>query len=302
MLKSGEKNWSKSSLRSYLRIIRPHHRIKNFLIFIPLFFSLKNLDVNNVISVIIGFFCFSFAASIIYVINDLHDIEKDRKHTVKKFRPLPSGELSIKKAVGVIWLLSFLLLVVVLILTIQSRGRVGFGGGGTFLYIVLNILYTFYLKNIVLIDITILAFSYILRVFFGAILINSTISVWLYLFIIAAAYYLSLGKRRNEILAEKNTRHVMSFYTHNFLDKNMYMCQTLCIVFYSFWSIDEITIINLNTKNFVFTIPLVLIVFFRYSLDIEKSIDGDPTSLILKDKVLICLIGLYVMISLYILY
>jgi hypothetical protein len=104
-------------------------------------------------------------------------------------------------------------------------------------------------------------------VLFGATLINIDISVWLY-----------------------------------FLDKNMYMCQALCIVFYALWSIDAVTVRKFNTTAFVYTIPLVLLILLKYSLNIEANSDGDPTSVILRDKMLLLLCALYAGSAFYIIY
>jgi hypothetical protein len=110
------------------------------------------------------------------------------------------------------------------------------------------------------------------------------------------AYYLGLGKRRNEITGTEKgskTRAVMRFYSHNFLDKNMYMCQALCVVFYALWSIDAATVQRYHTNAFIYTIPLVLIILLKYSLRIEADSDGDPTSIVLHDKLLLLLCAVY---------
>jgi hypothetical protein len=140
---------------------------------------------------------------------------------------------------------------------------------------------------------------------FGALIIGSSVSIWLYLVITVGAYYLGLGKRRNEIVGMetgRETRAVMRFYSHNFLDKNMYMCQALCIVFYALWSIDAVTVQKFNTTAFVYTIPLVLLILLKYSLNIEANSDGDPTSVILRDKTLLLLCAVYVVCAFYIIY
>jgi hypothetical protein len=117
------------------------------------------------------------------------------------------------------------------------------------------------------------------------------------------AFYLGLGKRRNEISGnETGTRAVMKFYSHNFLDKNMYVCQALCVVFYALWSIDSITIERFHTSALIYTVPLVLIIFLKYSLNIETEYDGDPTSVILSDKILLALCLVYIICAFCIVY
>jgi 4-hydroxybenzoate polyprenyltransferase len=158
----------------------------------------------------------------------------------------------------------------------------------------LNIAYSFGLKNIPLLDVVILASGYVLRVFFGTLIIDSYMSIWLYLTLTLGAFYLGFGKRRNEIIKKETGRTVIQFYSHNFLDKNMYMCQSLCVVFYALWSIDKGTVARLNTNAFVYTIPLILVILFKYNLTIETDSDGDPVSVILKDKILILLCAIYI--------
>ncbi|GMO27287.1 MAG: hypothetical protein Ta2B_07960 [Termitinemataceae bacterium] len=161
-------------------------------------------------------------------------------------------------------------------------------------YAVLNIGYSFGLKNIPIVDVSIIAVGFILRFFLGVIIIGSVATIWFYLIILAASYYLSFGKRRNEILAAGETpRAVLKSYTHDFLDRNMYVCQTLIIIFYTFWAIDPVTIERLGTKSMIWTVPVVLLILFKYSLDIEKSEDGDPTSVLFKDKAILLLCALY---------
>jgi 4-hydroxybenzoate polyprenyltransferase len=198
-----------------------------------------------------------------------------------------------------------LLVLVSLLGILENRLSTWAGAGLLALYLALNIGYSYGLKNIPLVDITILASGYVIRVLFGALIIGTSISVWLYLVITLGAYYLGLGKRRNEITdtgGGSETRAVMRFYSHNFLDKNMYMCQALCVVFYALWSIDAATVQRLHTGAFVYTIPLVLIILLKYSLIIEGASDGDPTSVVLHDKVLLLLCAVYVIWAFCIIY
>jgi 4-hydroxybenzoate polyprenyltransferase len=167
----------------------------------------------------------------------------------------------------------------------------------------LNIAYSWGLKNVPIVDVSILASGYVIRVLFGSLIIGVNTSVWLYLVITLCAYYMGLGKRRNEISGnETGTRSVMKFYSHNFLDKNMYVCQTLCVVFYAMWSIDSVTVERFHTSAFVYTIPVILIIFLKYSLNIETESDGDPTSVLLGDKILLLLCGAYIISAFCIIY
>jgi 4-hydroxybenzoate polyprenyltransferase len=285
-----------AKVKQYVQLLRVHHWIKNTLIFVPLFFSVSLFNPPLIVSAVFGFICFSLLSSIVYILNDIRDMEEDRLHSSKCRRPLASGEISVPYATVVLVILSTVLIVLLVMVRIQGNRLYNLKSIGLMLlYITINISYSWGLKNIPIVDVSILASGYIFRVLFGSMIIGVKISVWLYLVITLGAYYMGLGKRRNEISAnETKTRSVMRFYSHNFLDKNMYMCQTLCVVFYALWSIDSATVEKIHTSAFVYTIPVILIIFLKYSLNIETDTDGDPTSILLGDKVLLSLCAAYI--------
>jgi 4-hydroxybenzoate polyprenyltransferase len=243
-----------------------------------------------------GFIAFSVLSSVVYIINDLKDMEKDKCHSKKCKRPLAAGTVSPQNAIRLI-----IVLLIVLIGIVCSMGfsyNIFYAVGVLSTYLLINIAYSFGAKNIPIIDVIILAGGYILRVLFGGILLGINISFWLYLVITFCAFYLGFGKRRNEIVREKtDIRSVLKVYSYNFLDKSMYVCQTLCIVFYSFWSIDLTTIQRLHTNAFVFTVPIVFLIFLKYNLNIEGDSDGEPTMVLLQDKMLFALVVLYIAVS-----
>jgi 4-hydroxybenzoate polyprenyltransferase len=244
-----------------------------------------------------GFCVFSLLSSTVYMINDIKDREEDRNPSKKRKRPLAAGTISEKAAVKAIFI--FLIAAAGLVYGMRlSGGLIMYAAGILIAYLALNIVYSFGAKNIPIIDIIILASGYVLRVIFGGIIINVRISFWLYLVITLCAFYLGFGKRRNEIIRqETGTRKVLQAYTYNFLDKNMYVCQALCIVFYSLWSVDTETTHRLGTFAFVYTVPVVFLIFLKYSLNIERGSDGDPVTVLLNDKVLLALLVFYAIVS-----
>ena len=281
----------------YLRLMRVKHYIKNGLILLPLFFSKNIFNFDGFINIIMGFIAYSFMCSVVYIINDLKDIEKDRKHPIKKNRPLASNEVSKKQAYVLIAIL-FILSVVLNYFCCTNRLL---SYGLLFGYLIINILYSFGLKNIPLVDILILASGFLIRILYGSIVSGVEISNWLYLTIMSMAFYLGLGKRRQEL--QKNSsqsRKVLDKYTNDFLDKNMYLCMGLAIVFYSLWTIDPL--IAKEYSNLVWTVPLVLIICMLYSLNIEGSSYGDPVDVVIGDKKLLILIFIYVLSLFIILY
>ena len=275
-------------LLSYLKLMRVKHYIKNLLIFLRLIFSMNFYDLNKDIKTLIGFILFSLVSQIIYIINDINDIEKDKKHPKKCKRPLASGELTKKEAYILLIILALIVIIGNVILRASWYSIVILVS-----YLILNILYSKILKNIPIIDVICLVIGFVLRVIYGASLIDVQVSNWLYLTIISFAFYLALGKRRNELQAGGDTRKVLKFYNKEFLDKNMYMFLTLMLVFYSMWCVDESNIAKFDNK-LIYTVPILMIIAMKYSFNIENSAEGDPVEVLLSDKVLIILVLLFI--------
>ena len=285
-------------LKNYLKLIRVKHYLKNFLIFAPLLFSGNFFKDDYFITTILAFIAFSFMASVVYIINDIKDVEKDRLHPIKKNRPIASGNVS--KAEGII--LAIILLVISIVInafiSTSTLSYVILLG-----YLIMNIAYSFGLKNVPIIDILILSIGFLLRVFYGAIIININVSNWLYLTILAISFYLGLGKRRNEIDKSKDSRKVLKQYNRAFLDKNMYMCLSLTIMFYALWCVDPINTTRFKGINYLLiTVPLVILICMKYSLDIEGDSFGDPVDVVFSDKTILALIAIYGILMLMILY
>ena len=275
-------------IKSYLKLMRIKHYLKNLLIFLPLIFSMSFNNIENNINTFIGFILFSFVCSIVYIINDLGDMEKDKKHPKKCKRPLASGEVSKKEA----YVLLIVLATIVVIGNILINTNI-YSIIILLIYLFLNILYSKILKNIPLIDVICLVIGFVLRVVYGASIINVEVSNWLYLTIISFSFYLALGKRRNELVAGTNTRDVLKFYNKDFLDKNMYMFLTLMIVFYSMWCVDSSNIIKFG-NNLIFTVPILMLIAMKYSLNIEGDSDGDPVEVLLSDRILMLLALIFI--------
>ena len=248
---------------------------------------------------ILGFFAFSILSSIVYIINDIQDVEKDRKHPTKCKRPIASGAVSVKEA----YILAVVIAVIGITLNYFACGVNLLGWGFVLLYVGLNFAYSMGLKNLPIIDITILVSGFLIRVLYGSAVTAIEVSNWLYLTVISMSFYLGLGKRRNELDAQgSKSRKVLKFYNHDFLDKNMYMCLGLTIVFYSLWCVDSTTIERYSNSNIVWTVPLVMLICMKYSLNVEGNSDGDPVSVLLKDKILMGMVFFYVIIVLLIIY
>ena len=273
-------------MKKYLELIRVKHWIKNILIFIPLV-SAKAVTCHSVIITVLGLLSFSFVSSFVYIVNDIKDIEKDKLHSKKKKRPLASGK--IKKSIAIIIGIC-LLLIAIVINSYINKSIFNISLYLLIAYVMINIGYSMGLKNIVIIDIALLTTGFVLRVYYGAAIDDIVVSNWLFLTILTASLFLGLGKRKKELIHNKNSRKVLDAYNEAFLDKFGYVSLSLMLIFYSLWTLEQ------NTKYIVFTIPLLIVVFMRYSLIIEKTDEGDPVTVLYHDKALIVLCLLYALI------
>ena len=289
-----------SKIKEYMKLMRIKHYLKNVLIFLPLVFSGELLDIHNLTNCIVGFIIFSFTSSIVYIINDIKDIENDKKHPIKKKRPLPLGTVSKEEAI----ILALVLGVIAITLSIFVIGyeRI-IAIMWLLLYLAINVAYSFGLKKKPIVDIVILVARFLIRVLYGAVITDIELSNWLYLTVISGAFYMGLGKRRNEILKQGDkSREVLKCYTKDFLDKNMYVCVALCIVFYSLWCVDPTTLLKTGNNLLIWTVPVIMIILMKYSLDIEGDSYGDPVDVIVNDKILLLIVLIYALFMFGIIY
>lgn len=282
-------------MSKYLQLIRIKHWLKNGIIFLPIFFSIHLFDGSYIFTAILAFFVFSFTSSIVYVLNDINDIEKDKLHPVKKKRPLAAGVISKEQAYFVTFLIAFCLIICMYLLYIESHNIFVFVIPLT--YLLMNILYSKWLKHIPIMDVVTIVIGFVLRVMYGGVVTQIDVSKYLYLMIIFGSFYLGFGKRRNEIIKNGEVgRKVLKFYNQDFLDKNMYVSLSLAIVSYTLWCVDPVTVARIGHDYLFWTIPLLMIILQLYSLDIEGNSHGDPIEVILSDKKLIFAGLLYIVV------
>ncbi len=288
-------------MKDYCKLIRIKHWLKNGLVFLPLFFSINLLNKGMLLNSILAFIVFSITSSIVYITNDLEDVEKDKKHPIKKDRPLASGRVSIKEAKIIRAI--FLILLGGFLWIISDRVNSNAIILIPILYIVMNLAYSKVLKNIPIIDVVIIVLGFILRVVYGGIAVDVEVSKYLYLMIIFGSFFLAFGKRRNEILKNGDkSRESLSLYNQSFLDKNMYVAFALAIVSYTLWCVDPTTIEHIGNDYMFWTIPLLMVVLQLYSLNIEGNSYGDPIDVILSDKKLLITSILYLISMVCIIY
>ena len=283
-------------MKDLFRLMRPSHWIKNILIFIPAFFARNLWEPQTMKNLILGFLCFSFVSSIVYILNDIKDREKDRMHEVKCNRPIASGAVSIRCAQH---LILFVGICAVLASGLMKNATPYVPVIWCMVYFLLNILYSVCLKNIPIVDVSILASGFMIRVFYGAAVSRVTASSWLCLTVMSFALYMGIGKRRNELKkkGESSTRDVLQYYNVELLDKYMMIVTALGIMYYSLWAGMVI-----DNQWAIWTVPLVLLIIMKYEMVIQEDSFGDPVEVLLSDKVLSGLVLFYVLLMVMVTY
>ena len=279
----------------YLRLIRIHQWVKNIFIFLPIFFDKKIFELEYLLPTLLVFFVFSFTSSIIYCINDLRDIDVDRIHPIKSKRPLASGNVTKKEAIIIIFGLIISIISLILFGNINLNAIIIIST-----YFIVNLLYTFYLKKIALVDVAIIALGFTLRVLSGGLAVDVYVSHWIIIMTFLITLFLAFAKRRDDcvILLEtgKKMRGNTERYSIAFIDTTMSILAAITIVAYLQYCLDPMTIARYNTDKIYITFIFVLLAILRYlQLSIVDNKSGNPTKLLMKDKFVISMVGLYVL-------
>jgi len=270
-------------LKDIIKLIRPKHWIKNAFVLAPLIFSFQFLILRQVVSAINAFFCFSFAASSVYILNDIIDREKDKLHPIKSKRPIAAGRISARLG----FILSLLLAAASLALSFMISLR---AVGITLFYLIINLLYSLYLKQLVIVDVFTIALGFVLRVIMGAIAIQVDISAWIILATGFLSLFLGFTKRYNEIFMENGADHraVLGLYSKQSLLIYITISAVLTIVVYAFYTVDSAIAIHFFSNRLIYSLPIVLFGVFRYIyLVLQKNVGGDVAEVVTRDKYII---------------
>lgn len=270
-------------MKEYLKLMRIHQWVKNFFIFLPLFFAFKIHELPLLLSALYGFIGFCMVASSIYIINDWKDISADRLHPEKRNRPLASGKVGTKEAFV---LFAFLLLggLSVYAFVLQNLHALLL----VLSYFVLNIMYSVKLKHIPIVDICIVAIGFVIRVFIGGVITDTPLSRWIVIMTFLLAMLLVLGKRRDDVVIFEKTgnkmRKNLDGYNLPFLDVAIVIVSAVIIVAYIMYTISPEVIVR-NGNNLYLNSFFVFVGLFRYLqiLFIEQK-SGSPTDILLKDR------------------
>ncbi|MEB2328995.1 MAG: decaprenyl-phosphate phosphoribosyltransferase [Ignavibacteriaceae bacterium] len=284
-----------------IELMRPKQWIKNLFCFAAILFAGKLTDLNLLLINIIAFFAFCGISSCVYIVNDISDIESDRIHKKKRFRPLASGDVSINEAK----ILLLLLFVATVILSLQLNW--GFQIVILF-YFIINLFYSLKVKNVVLLDVFFISIGFMLRVISGAFAIDVSISNWMIITTIFISLFLAISKRRAELSQADledvgKQRKVLASYSIPFTDQLNTVAATGTIISYALYTVSDKATETFGTDHLIYTTPFVIYGIFRYMyLTHQKNLGESPSSIVTKDLPIIINSILWFLISFLIIY
>jgi 4-hydroxybenzoate polyprenyltransferase len=274
--------------------MRPRQWTKNFALFVGLVFAQQLFHGTLDVRAIFAFIIFCLSSSVIYIFNDILDLEKDRQHPLKRLRPLASGRLPVSWAItggGVLLLCSSALMLAMFSISVSHDIYTRYGGANMLFavsvvgYVSLMFLYSIYLKHIVLIDVFTIAGGFVLRILAGAVVISVIVSPWLYLVTCFLSLFLALSKRRHELtfLQKQASEHrqILKEYNLQLLDQMITIVVTCTLIAYSLYTFEGPT----GNQRLIVTIPFVLYGMFRYLYLVYVRMEGgSPEEVLLRDR------------------
>lgn len=268
-------------IRPLVTSLRPAQWAKNLFVLAPLVFGGLLLDPQAALRALLALASFCAASSAVYLVNDLRDREEDRKHPLKRLRPLAAGTLAVPTAVAAVVLLGTAALAVAVSLGLDFALILA-------AYLALNLLYTFWFKHMVILDVMSISLGFVLRVLAGAAALDVLVSRWLFLCTTFLALFLAFSKRRHEITLlageASGQRRVLDHYSPAFLDQMINVVTASAVVAYALYAVAPETVEKYHTEDLIYTIPLVLYGVFRYLyLMYQRPGERNPTEAILRD-------------------
>ena len=274
-----------------IRSLRPEQWTKNLIIFGGLLFGQRLFDLHSVLYATAAFAVFCALSGVVYLLNDVADRDADRRHPLKRRRPIASGELSTSTALMAAAIIGIGALTVAFLLHTQF----GFFAAS---YVALLALYSGPLKHVVIVDVLTIAVGFVLRAAAGAAVIDVPISNWLLFITILGALFLALSKRRHELvlLADDATSHrpILQEYTPYLLDQMISVVTASTLVAYAFYTVNPETVEKFHTTRLALTLPFLLYGIFRYLYLVhQKEGGGSPAEMLLNDRPLLVCVALW---------
>jgi 4-hydroxybenzoate polyprenyltransferase len=287
----------------FIRSMRPPQMfLKNGVVFAALIFAqkLRKPDAaDSTFKVVLAYLVFAVLSGVVYIFNDILDVERDRKHPDKSKRPIASGSLPL----GAAWVGCIVLAACGIAAAFALS--VPFGAVAA-LYLVLNLAYSLHLKHVVIIDVMVISFGFLLRVIGGGVVISVEVSLWLMICTLLLALFLGFSKRRHELVILGDDAHehrkILREYSPYFLDQIIAVVTSSTLVAYILYTMDHKVVTELSPYMFL-TIPFVLYGIFRYLYLVHhRERGGSPTHVLLTDFPLLVNIGLWLATVLALLY
>lgn len=266
-----------------IKLLRPKDWAKNAFLFLPVFFAGDLFDGYKLQHLLLGFVCFSFTASTIYILNDYRDREDDRKHPVKSKRPLASGKVK----PGVALVVAAVLLLAAFTLAVAGSGNIRFILILA-IYFGMNLGYSLGLKNISILDILIIAAGFVLRLKAGGYIADVEVSPWLTLMVLLLSLFMAIAKRRDDILLKLETgtdmRRSVKGYNLDFLNTLLSLFSAIITVTYIMYTLSPRTYERLQSYHLYYTSIFVIAGLMRYlQISLVQNKAGSPTELLYKD-------------------
>lgn len=273
------------NIKNYMKILRPKQWIKNFFVMLPLFFGGELFNGKALLAGAITFLAYSFAASSIYCFNDIHDVDDDRRHPVKRLRPIASGAISISVAYALMFTCFALSMLSVFLLPDYALQT----GGIILFYWLLNLAYCARLKQYAIIDVCIVAFGFVLRLLAGGFATHIPLSKWIVLMTFLITLFMSFAKRRDDVIRMERTgeapRKNTIRYNLTFINQAITITASVTLVCYIMYTVSPEVIQNFQTDYLYLTTIFVLVGLLRYiQLTVVDQKSGDPTKVLLKDR------------------
>lgn len=277
-------------MKNIVILLRPQQWLKNGFIFIPLFFDHKLTDWTCLNSAIFAFFAYSFAASAIYCLNDLIDVEADKRHPKKCKRPIAAGVISKGQALLLVALCLGVAFAIATMLDSYAQWKViGILG----VYIIMNIAYCLKLKQMAIVDVFIIAVGFVLRIFVGGFATGVVLSQWIVLMTFLLALFLAFAKRRDDVVIYEDTgvlaRKNVNRYNLPFMNQVIGVVSSITMVCYIMYTVDPEVIARMGSRYVYLTSVFVLAGIIRYlQLTIVDVKSGSPTKVLMKDRFVQC--------------
>ncbi|WP_455064338.1 decaprenyl-phosphate phosphoribosyltransferase [Prevotella sp.] len=272
-------------MKNLIRLIRPHQWVKNLVVLLPVFFGGALLHIESVYAGLVTALCFSFAASSIYCLNDIVDVDDDRRHPVKCHRPLASGAISITQG----YILMFLMFILSMLSTFLLRQSQLETASVILFYWLLNIAYCLKLKQYAIIDVCVVSFGFVLRILAGGYATSIHLSKWIVLMTFLLMLFLSFAKRRDDVVRMNETGHAPRQntirYNLTFINQAITITSSVTLVCYIMYTVSPETIHNFHTDYLYLTSVFVLVGLLRYiQIAVVDKRSGDPTKVMLHDR------------------